>query len=237
MAQGRRGTSARHSERGGPLAVLFLLGRPCRPGPGRQTGRPRSASAEAVVLRIPRTGAGPGDAADGRTVATQCVSGRHVDAPGTGEGRDGGRDGAGAAPPGPGRPCPDATSHPAVPARPGGRSSYAGTPVRRYAATPVRRYAAPMEVAESSSRSTRRPPRCRGTWRAIPRSTSPAGADGRRCGGAAGPQGRRSRNGQASGPPAVTRRTGLFGPTRHARSGWGDRWRDLRPAPGETFGF
>lgn len=55
--------------------------------------------------------------------------------------------------------------------------------------------------------------------------------------GVAGPQGRRSRNGQASGPAAVTRRTGPWRPTRRDRRSRGDHPGDLGPLSGRTFGF
>lgn len=53
--------------------------------------------------------------------------------------------------------------------------------------------------------------------------------------GEIGPQGRRSRNGQASDPPAVTRRTGPERPTSSLRRSRRGRSRDLRPPHGETF--
>ena len=55
-------------------------------------------------------------------------------------------------------------------------------------------------------------------------------------GGGIGPQGRRSRKGQASDPPAVTRRTGPERPTSSLRRSRRGRSRDLRPPRGETFG-
>lgn len=53
--------------------------------------------------------------------------------------------------------------------------------------------------------------------------------------GEIGPQGPRSRNGQASDPPAVTRRTGPERPTSSLRRSRRGRSRDLRPPHGETF--